>query len=275
MEQVLGDFRQWLTELASPNDDTPEEVPPPIPDLSTLLGEMIALKQEVHLQTKATRQQQEQNQETLLQLETTVEALQQQSTTHENDTVRKAVRSLTELYDVLALAQREVARVQEEILPHLGEMPNPEESESLQIDFPELPVEKVSFWGRLAGTGSSAEKMKQWQQQVQESCSLAVEKARAQERKKQQEWGVRIGQLLTSMVTGYTMSLQRVERALQQRGLEVIATVGEAFDPETMEVLEVVTDTDRADNEVVDEVRRGYRWDGKLFRTAQVRVAKK
>ena len=38
--------------------------------------------------------------------------------------------------------------------------------------------------------------------------------------------------VLDSVVTGYTMSVQRVERALRQLGLETIQTVGEPFDPE-------------------------------------------
>jgi molecular chaperone GrpE len=70
------------------------------------------------------------------------------------------------------------------------------------------------------------------------------------------------------------MSLQRVERALQQSGLEVIDTAGLPFDPETMEVLEVVHEPGRTSTEVIEEVRRGYLWRGYVFRFAQVRVAR-
>jgi molecular chaperone GrpE len=41
-----------------------------------------------------------------------------------------------------------------------------------------------------------------------------------------------------------------------------------------MEVAEVVREEGRASTEVLDEIRRGYRWHGRLFRYAQVRVAK-
>jgi molecular chaperone GrpE len=84
----------------------------------------------------------------------------------------------------------------------------------------------------------------------------------------------RTRQFVTSLITGYTMSLQRVERALQQHGLETIPTVGEPFDPEIMEVLEVVHEASRTTTEVIDEVRRGYFWRGQVFRFAQVRVAR-
>ena len=41
-----------------------------------------------------------------------------------------------------------------------------------------------------------------------------------------------------------------------------------------LEALEVEVDPDRTRTEVIEEVRRGYMWKGKIFRFAQVRVAK-
>ena len=69
----------------------------------------------------------------------------------------------------------------------------------------------------------------------------------------------RLDQLIDSVLTGYRMSLQRLERALQQQGLEPIPG-GQPFDPEQMEVVEVVADSGRPSGEVVGEVRRGYLW---------------
>ena len=80
--------------------------------------------------------------------------------------------------------------------------------------------------------------------------------------------------MLASVLTGYTMSLQRLERALAQQGLEPMQCLGQPFDPETMEVVEVVTQPGRFGIEVIDEVRRGYLRRGRVFRFAQVRVAK-
>ena len=65
-----------------------------------------------------------------------------------------------------------------------------------------------------------------------------------------------------------------MERALQQSDLETIPTLGMPFDPETMEVLEVAHEGGRTTTEVIEEVRRGYLWHGRLFRFAQVRVAR-
>jgi molecular chaperone GrpE len=69
------------------------------------------------------------------------------------------------------------------------------------------------------------------------------------------------------------MSLQRIDRALAQHGLEPLAAVGRPFDPEVMEVVEAVAGSGRPAGEVVGEVRRGYRRNGRVFRCAQVRVA--
>jgi molecular chaperone GrpE len=70
------------------------------------------------------------------------------------------------------------------------------------------------------------------------------------------------------------MGRQRLERTLSEHDLVAIPTVGETFDPERMEVVAVATDSDRPSGEVVEEVRRGYLWRGRVFRYAQVRVAR-
>lgn len=76
------------------------------------------------------------------------------------------------------------------------------------------------------------------------------------------------------MAAGYAMTLQCVERALSKHGLEAIVAVGRPYDPERMEAVEAVADSGRPSGEVVDEVRRGYLYQGRVFRFAQVRVAK-
>ena len=81
-------------------------------------------------------------------------------------------------------------------------------------------------------------------------------------------------QALDGLITGYSMSLNRIDRVLPQFGLERIECVGERFDPETMEVIDIVPAGEYSAGEVVEEVRRGYRLNDALFRYAQVRVAK-
>ena len=70
------------------------------------------------------------------------------------------------------------------------------------------------------------------------------------------------------------MSLQRLERTLRQSGLEPIPCIGQPFDPETMEAVDAAAATGLPAGQVVEEIRRGYLWRGRVFRYAQVRVAK-
>src|SRR5262249_531322 len=62
------DFRAWLLDAARPPEAVPEAEPV---DLHTLVAHFTALRHEVNLQTRAVRQQQEQNVETLRKLEAT------------------------------------------------------------------------------------------------------------------------------------------------------------------------------------------------------------
>jgi molecular chaperone GrpE len=80
--------------------------------------------------------------------------------------------------------------------------------------------------------------------------------------------------MLAGVADGYALSLRRIDRALPPFGLEPVECVGRPFDPDLMEVVEVVEAADQPSGRVVEEVRRGYRWNGKPFRFAQVKVAR-
>ena len=242
IEAVLADFRSWLEQAAAPAAEAaPEPEAEPV-ELHRLVAEFVALRQEVNLQTRAVRAQQEQNAETLRRLSEAVRALDGiRPGAAADDRVRPLLKTLIDLYDALALARRELQRVQEAVRPVLADLARAEP----------VPPPRPSFLARLFGRGPAP----------------APPPSSA-------EAAGRVGAFLDSVITGYTMSLQRLERALQQHGLEAIPCVGRPFDPERMEVLEAVADSGRPANEVLDEVRRGYLWNGRVFRHAQVRVAK-
>jgi molecular chaperone GrpE len=84
----------------------------------------------------------------------------------------------------------------------------------------------------------------------------------------------KLRQLVAAAADGYALSLRRVERLLPDLELEPMACLGELFDPETMEVVEAVGDTEQPPGFVVEEVRTGYRWRGQVLRFAQVKVAR-
>jgi len=278
VEAVLADFRSWLQQAGTDNATAAaggEEAGEAI-DLHTLLGQFIALRHDVNLQTKATRAQQEQSAETLRSLNRALEAVERRETeaaatdeARAEEQVRPLLKALVDLYDALSLARREVQRVQAVVLPPAGPEPA---AAATPATTPE-PAPQGSFWGRLFGKRRTEEAALARQRQAVADLERAL--AAERDRRRQAEQAAQQVRLaFDSVITGYTMSLQRVERALQSHGLEPIASAGQPFDPERMEVLEAVGDTGRPAGEVVEEVRRGYLRDGRVFRYAQVRVAK-
>jgi molecular chaperone GrpE len=266
IEAVLGDFRNWLRQLRDEPAQQPREPHAAPIDLHTLLGQFVALRHEVNLQTRAARAQQEQNAETLRQLTAALDALQQEEATEPADetppgdeALRPLLKTLVDLYDALGLAERECRRVCEVVLPVLEKL--------TQSESPSVPVSAVSlpFWARWAG-------LDQRIKTALESRTAKSDSATKAQATQQSVESIR--QMLDSLVAGYSMSLQRIDRGIRQHGLEPINALGQPFDPERMEVVEVVTKTDRPSGEVVAEMRRGYLWNGRVFRFAQVSVAK-
>ncbi|MFO0843520.1 MAG: nucleotide exchange factor GrpE [Gemmataceae bacterium] len=247
VEAALDDFRRWFASLPTDDGEASAEREQSL-DLATLLGHFVALRQEVNLQTRAVRAQQEQNAELVAKLGQAVEALSRpRPEPVADDKARPLLNSLVELGDALLLANREVTRTRESLLPALEAMARPKATET-------PPVHRRSagsFWTRWFQPSAP-------QEAPVESTGHAE----------------RVAGALSALVTGYGMSLERVERALRKHGLEPIAAVGQPFDPERMEAMDAVADTGRPAGEVVEEVRRGYLWNGRLFRFAQVRVAR-
>jgi len=256
-EEVLADFRAWLRDAAQRG--TLATSLPPVPeeeqiDLHTLLGQFIALRHEVNLQTKAARSQQEQNAEILGQMGQALTALgQAQAAVRETgqsaqeEQLRPILKTLVDVYDALSLAGREAQKAQGNILAALEQLPNLESAPA--------KTTALGLWFGRRRPEEEPHTNQEWRQHVQQTST-------------------RVRQFLDSLLTGYTMSLRRVERALEPYHLEPIPCVGRPFDPEQMEVVEAVAGSGRPAGEVLEEVRRGYLWQGRVFRYAQVRVAK-
>jgi molecular chaperone GrpE len=240
IEAVLADFRTWLQQAAQ-TGSLPAPPPTETVDLHTLLAQFTAVRHEVNLQTRAVRAQQEQNAATLDQLGEALQSLQRIQSAPRTElstteeVLRPLLKTLVDTRDALALAEPEVRRVQSAILPALQTL-------AQGVDRPS------SWWSRLLGGKDES-----------------ILKGEAE----------RVRQLLESLLTGYRMSLQRLDRALGQSGLDPIPCAGQPFDPEQMEVVAVVADSGQAAGTVVEEIRRGFRWRDRVFRFAQVSVARK
>ena len=73
--------------------------------------------------------------------------------------------------------------------------------------------------------------------------------------------------------SGVDLIVKQMEEVLRQIQVTPVVTVGEQFDPRVHEALGSVDRDDVPDQQVVEEVRRGYRLRERLLRPALVRVA--
>src|SRR5207253_859641 len=141
--------------------------------------------------------------------------------------------------------QREVRRVQKRVLPALEEMAGAVTTNGEPASQPESAAEvPLPLLARWLGVGHilHQERERITAEQRDQQTQLHELKDRFRRAGKAAEV---VHRSLKSVLTGYGMSLQRLERALQQQELETIPTVGERFDPERMEVIEVVMDSDK------------------------------
>ena len=72
---------------------------------------------------------------------------------------------------------------------------------------------------------------------------------------------------------GVELIVKQMEEVLRSLNVQPVETVGTQFDPRNHEALESVERHDVPDQQVVDEVRRGYRIKDRLLRPALVRIA--
>ena len=269
LDSVLADFRTWLTQSVSTSDPAPQPVEETV-DLFTLIGQFTALRHEINLLTKASRTTIEQNGETLKRL-----AQPEKPTVDPDDAIRPFLKVIIDMADALTIAWKQVEKAKNTLGPlfkKLDEMPLllVAEQVSAEEDAEPVPTKPLRFWARFFGAF-----------QASESSAFVtpnrVIKAAIPDREvavMTQSVVDRLQPLLAGIADGYAMSLRRVERVLPQYSVTPIESLGLPFDPELMEVVEVVESDDENSGTVVEEVRRGYRWKGKLFRFAQVKVAR-
>lgn len=80
--------------------------------------------------------------------------------------------------------------------------------------------------------------------------------------------------LFDALIEGYGLIQARLRRTMDAEQIQRIETVGRPVDPDLMTVIEVVDDPSRPHLEVIDEIRRGYTWRGRILRYAEVRASR-
>ena len=82
-------------------------------------------------------------------------------------------------------------------------------------------------------------------------------------------------QTLEEFRSGIQLIRKQFEDALAKLGLNQVPTRGEIFDPHVHEAVEVLETASATDNQVLEELQRGYTLRDRLLRPAMVRVARK
>lgn len=83
------------------------------------------------------------------------------------------------------------------------------------------------------------------------------------------------GEEIQSLFSGVRMTHVQFLETLGKEGLAPIPTVGELFDPNIHEaIMQVPLQEGQEENQVVEELRKGYRFKEKIIRPALVKVAK-
>jgi molecular chaperone GrpE len=76
----------------------------------------------------------------------------------------------------------------------------------------------------------------------------------------------------TAIQAGITAIYRQIQRLLEKNGVVQFESIGERFDPERHEAAGVVAGAGEA-GDIVQEMSRGYLWNGRLLRPAAVFVA--
>lgn len=78
-----------------------------------------------------------------------------------------------------------------------------------------------------------------------------------------------------ALAAGYRLTLDHLDDALRDRGVSPIPCEGLPFDPHAMSVVDLQLDGDEPEGTVVEVYRTGWEWNGRVLRTAQVKVARR
>lgn len=253
------------------------------PDLFALLAEMTALRQEVKLQTRSARSDREQAAQTLDQLSTVVAEVVQPQQREDAPPDHVAVDALVELHDALSRAERQGRLLMTETVHTLREwgrhaaLPEgsamrhgvSESSERGDRRPPQTPEPQPHRWFRrrrrepipTPAPAPAPPPDPEAAQRAAAWCQVGREAEQMADR-------------LEGLSAGYELGVQRLERLLAACGIEPIECVGKSVDADLMEVVQLVTESGQPEGVVVDEVRRGYRRDGQVYRFAQVVAAR-
>jgi molecular chaperone GrpE len=252
-EALLAGFRAWLQAARAEAEALDREPPPPQSEFEgdevgfyRLIEEFTALRHELKLQTKSSRGLQEQAEALLPALRQAIEqfrAVAPQEAQSAWSAGRPLAEALADLDEALDRGRAELEKARHRLVE--------EPARALEAALGELFARQG--WPR------------RWFSRPYHERAVALVR--------HQDSGARQA-LLDALLEGYSLIQSRLRRALKAEQIDRIACVGRPVDPERMTVVEVVDAPGRPPGEVVEEVRRGYAWQGRVLRYAEVRAAR-
>jgi molecular chaperone GrpE len=253
-EELLDRFRRWLHDARIEAGELADaDGVPPAPAVAVqevglfqLVEEFSALRHELKLQTKSTRGLQEQAEAHVPVLQAAIEqfrAVEPKEAQAAWSAGKPLAEALADLDEGLERGRVEIEKARRRIVD--------DSPRSMEAALDSLFARQSWLRRRLFRSYHEATK----------------------EVFRQQGLELRRG-IFEALIEGYGLILGRLGRAMEAEQVRPIACVGKPVDPESMIVVEVVDDPNRPPGQVVEEVRRGYTWRGRVFRLAEVRAVR-
>lgn len=256
-DELLERFRTWLGQVREESQTAAANPSLPESDDATsgsagelgivdLVREFTVLRHEIKLQTKSGRGLEEQAAAAIA----VIEEASRQFRAVEPREAEAARRAALPLIESLADLDEAMERAQAVVEPARGRLGD---------------GSRAAFQLQLADLVAAQPAWKRWLCRSWYARALNLWQADADDRKR----------VVDALAEGNAMVRKRLQRAMAKEGLYRMASVGLPVDPHAMTVIEVVEAEDhQAPGTVVEEIRPGYRWNGKVVRFAEVRAAR-
>lgn len=245
---IVARFRQWLAGLqeeaksAGAADAVPDG---PEVGLLDLVQAFTALRQEIKLQTRGTRNLAEQVTPALAGLDRAAEQFrsvipQEQAAAWQ--AAQPLAEAVCDLEEAIERVWVELRKLQVRLR---------QESAAASRQRIEAAFDLQPWWVRWLASGYHRHVL-----------SLCPEGDDDQHRR-----------LLDAVVEGYGLLMARLRRSMDQQEIRRIACLGKQLDPHRMRVIELVKAPDAEPGTVVEEIRPGYEWRDRVLRVAEVCAA--
>ncbi|MBL7044298.1 MAG: nucleotide exchange factor GrpE [Pirellulaceae bacterium] len=251
-DEILTRFRGWLDQTRDECETLGEhatdgELLNEPAGLYQLVEQFTALRHDMKLLTKTARGTEERNEATLVSMQAAIEqfrAVEPKEAEAADKAARPLVEALVDLDESLVRGQRVIEQARRRFVAEVSaEMQ--EARDRLDALYRTQP-----WWRRLL--------CRPWHEATRDVYSgNAFETGRG---------------VFDSLLEGYDLIQNRLRRTMQEQSIVRMECVGKPADPNSMTVIEAVNETGRLPGTVVEEVRPGYFWKGKVLRFAEVKA---